>query len=86
MQLNRAENTATSSAKLQDQFLNLAENESHLPPDASVTLIDAFLQNLSNLLIKTSTGGYNVGNRTIKIMNTYLASEERIRNRFNPSR
>jgi hypothetical protein len=50
-----------------------------MPYDASITLIDAFLQNLSNLLIKTSTSGYEVGIRCIKILNSYIASDDRIK-------
>jgi hypothetical protein len=57
----------------------MAENEGRLPYDASITLIDAFLQNLSNLLIKTSTGGFDVGNRCIKILNGYIVSDDRIK-------
>jgi hypothetical protein len=72
LQLNRAQNTATASAQLQDNFLNMAENEGRLPLDASVTVIDAFLQNLSNLMTKSSTSGFDVGGRSIKVLNLFL--------------
>ena len=86
MQLNKAENTATTSTKLQDQFLRMAEIEGRLPGDATVTLIDAFLQNLTNLLIKTQTGANDVRSRAVKILNLYLTQDDSIKGRFNPSR
>jgi hypothetical protein len=57
----------------------MAESQGRLPLDATVTVIDAFLQNLSNLLTKTSTSGYDVGSRSIKLLNSFLQSDERLR-------
>ena len=86
MQLNRAENTGTSNPQVQELFLQKAEEHGRLAQDASITLIDAFLQNLTTLLTKTTSIGYHQGTRSLKILNSFVQADERVRSRFNPSR